>query len=203
MDRPEDVEANPVTGRVYMACTNNTSRQVEQVDEANPRPTNRHGHVVEIIERGGDAAARRFRWQLIIVAGDPADPTTYFAGFDKRKVSPMSCPDNVAFDPTGNLWISTDGNALGTHDGLFAMPVKGRRRGHLKQFMTMPTGAETCGPLITADALSVFVAVQHPGETTGSTFENPSSLFPDGAGHPPKPAVVAAWHRSGLPVGSA
>ena len=61
----------------------------------------------------------------MIVAGDPADPTTYFAGFDKSKVSPMCCPDNVAFDPTGNLWISTDGNALGTHDGLFAMPLKG------------------------------------------------------------------------------
>ena len=203
MDRPEDVEANPVTGRVYMACTNNTSRTVEQVDEANPRPTNRHGHVVEISERGNDAAANRFRWQLVIVAGDPADPSTYFAGFDKSKVSPMSCPDNVAFDPTGNLWISTDGNALGTHDGLFAMPVKGRQRGYLKQFMTMPVGAETCGPLITADALSVFVAVQHPGETTGSTFENPSSLFPDGPGNPPRPSVVATWHRSGLPIGSA
>ena len=54
----------------------------------------------------------------------------------------------------GNLWISTDGNALGTNDGLFAMPVEGPERGHLKQFLTVPIGAETCGPFITAETSS-------------------------------------------------
>ncbi|WP_369076935.1 alkaline phosphatase PhoX [Paractinoplanes toevensis] len=47
-----------------------------------------------------------------IVCGDPADASTYFGGYDKAAVSPISCPDNVAFDSAGNLWISTDGNAL-------------------------------------------------------------------------------------------
>jgi uncharacterized protein len=58
--------------------------------------------------------------------------------------------------------------------------------------MTMPFGAETCGPLITDDGLSVFAAVQHPGETTGSTVEEPSSTFPDGTF--PRPSVVVAWN---------
>ena len=35
---------------------------------------------------------------------------------------------------TGNLWISTDGNQLGSNDGLFATAIEGPERGHLKQF---------------------------------------------------------------------
>jgi secreted PhoX family phosphatase len=114
------------------------------------------------------------------VCGDPTAAETYFAGFPKDQVSPISCPDNVAFDPDGNLWIATDGNVLGSNDGLFAVPVAGEKRGQLKQFMTMPFGAETCGPFITEDARSVFVAVQHPGEITGATVDEPASTFPDG-----------------------
>ena len=59
------------------------------------------------------------------MCGDPAAADTYFAGFDKAKVSPISCPDNLAFDSHGNLWISTDGNALDSNDGLFAVALDG------------------------------------------------------------------------------
>jgi secreted PhoX family phosphatase len=191
MDRPEDVERNPVTGSVYMACTNNTNRTPAQVDEANPRPANKHGHVVEIDEDRGDAAATLFKWRLFLVCGDPADPSTYFGGYDKSKVSPISCPDNVAFDGAGNLWISTDGNALESNDGLFATAVRGPERGHVKQFLTVPIGAETCGPLISEDQRTVFVAVQHPGELDGATPEEPGSHWP--YGDQPRPAVACVW----------
>jgi secreted PhoX family phosphatase len=191
MDRPEDVEPNPHTGKVYMACTNNSNRTAEQVDEANPRPANKHGHVVEMTEQRNDAASTRFTWNLLLVCGDPADPSTYFGGYDKTKVSPISCPDNVAFDGSGNLWISTDGNALGSNDGLFALPLEGRERGHVKQFLTVPIGAETCGPLISSDDRTVFVAVQHPGEVDGATPENPASVWP--FGDQPRPSVACVW----------
>ncbi|MEQ4208105.1 PhoX family phosphatase [Actinopolymorpha sp. B9G3] len=191
MDRPEDVERNPVTGSVYMACTNNSNRTAEQVDEANPRAANKHGHVVEIDESRGDAAATSFSWRLFLVCGDPGDPTTYFGGYDKSKVSPISCPDNLAFDGAGNLWISTDGNALESNDGLFATPVRGPERGHVKQFLTVPVGAETCGPLVTPDQRTVFVAVQHPGEVDGATPEEPASRWPYGG--QPHPSVACVW----------
>ncbi|MFI7616244.1 PhoX family protein [Nonomuraea terrae] len=200
MDRPEDMERNPVTGGVYVALTNNTNRTAAEADEANPRSANKHGHVLEIVERRDDAAEKRFSWSLPLVCGDPKDPATYFAGYDKSKVSPISCPDNVTFDRDGNLWISTDGNALGTNDGLFVMPVEGRERGHLRQFLSVPIGAETCGPMVTDDQLSVFVAVQHPGEVSGATPDNPASHWPDGA--QPRPSVAVVWHGSNKKIGA-
>ncbi|MGK3937138.1 PhoX family protein [Streptomyces caeruleatus] len=202
MDRPEDIEPNPRTGKVYVALTNNTNRGVganAPADEANPRNANKHGHILELTERWNRADSTRFAWTLFLVAGDPQDPATYFAGFPKDDVSPISCPDNVAFDPHGNLWISTDGNQLGSHDGLFGVATRGERRGELKQFLTVPTGAETCGPLV--QDRRVLVAVQHPGEVNGASVEKPASTWPDGPGRIVRPAVVAVWRRDGDDIG--
>ncbi|CAL9472273.1 PhoX family protein [Streptomyces sp. enrichment culture] len=202
MDRPEDVEPSPRTGRVYVALTNNSQRGTAGkpgVDEANPRARNKHGQILELAEHWDDPAADGFAWRLFLVAGDPEDPATYYAGYPKEKVSPISCPDNVAFDPYGNLWISTDGNALGTHDGLFGVATHGERRGELKQFLTVPVGAETCGPII--QNRRVLVAVQHPGEVDGATVENPASAWPDGPGKLVRPSVVAVYREDGRPIG--
>ncbi|CAM5697738.1 Phosphatase OS=Streptomyces fumanus OX=67302 GN=GCM10018772_11690 PE=4 SV=1 [Streptomyces fumanus] len=202
MDRPEDIEPNPHTGKVYVALTNNSNRGVGSnapADEANPRNANKHGHILELTERWNQADATKFAWSLFLVAGDPKDPATYFAGFPKEAVSPISCPDNVAFDDHGNLWISTDGNALGTHDGLFGVATAGERRGELKQFLTVPNGAETCGPVV--QDRRVLVAVQHPGEIDGASVENPASTWPDGPGKITRPAVVAVWRADGRDIG--
>lgn len=207
MDRPEDIERNPVTGRVYAALTNNSAR-TSNPDEANPltqsntakglEKGNRNGHVLEWREHLDDAGSLAFGWNVFLIAGDPKAPESYFAGYDKTQVSPISCPDNVAFDPVGNLWIATDGNALGSNDGLFATRVTGPERGHLKQFLTVPVGAETCGPFVTDDHRTVFVAVQHPGETDGSTFDKPSSTWPDKVpGGFPRPSVACVYKVDG------
>ncbi|MEW2401767.1 PhoX family protein [Streptomyces sp. NPDC046862] len=202
MDRPEDFEPNPVTGKVYVALTNNTNRGVgsnAKADEANPRNANKHGHILELTERWNRPESTKFAWLLFLVAGDPNDPATYFAGFPKDQVSQISCPDNVAFDPHGNLWISTDGAQLGSHDGLFGVATKGEKRGELKQFLTVPNGAETCGPII--QDRRVLVAVQHPGEIDGASVENPKSAWPDGEGKIVRPAVVSVWRADGCDIG--
>lgn len=191
MDRPEDFEPNPVTGKVYVALTNNTNRGTEgkaAADEANPRNKNKNGQVLELED---DHAGTTFVWNLLIVAGDPNEADTYFGGFDKSQVSPISCPDNLAFDSKGNLWVSTDGNALESNDGLFAVVLDGDRRGETRQFLTVPAGGETCGPIIQDER--VVVAVQHPGEFDEASADNPMSHWPDGGDSQPRPSMVAVW----------
>lgn len=218
MDRPEDVERNPVNGRIYAALTNNDKRGGSfPVDEANPiavshtrdtldgplieKAGNRNGYILEISEEGDDAAKTGFFWTLFLVCGDPAAQETYFGGFDKSKVSPISCPDNVSFDGSGNLWISTDGNVLGSNDGIFTVPVAGPNRGQVKQFLSVPFASEACGPLVSDDDKTAFVAVQHPGETDTATFEKPSSTWPH-TDKFPRPAIACVWRRDGGRVGS-
>ncbi len=195
MDRPEDFEANPMTGKVYVALTNNDERGAPGEagpDAANPRNDNKSGQILEITD---NHTGTDFTWELLLVCGDPAAADTYFAGFDKSKVSPISCPDNLAFDSHGNLWISTDGNALDSNDGLFAVALDGPNRGQTKQFLTVPLGAETCGPVITDDL--VTVCVQHPGEYDDNNIDNPRSRWPEGGNGTARPSVVAVWKTDG------
>ena len=207
MDRPEDVEPSPVSGKLYIALTNNTQRGTTGkavVDEANPRTKNRDGHVIELTERKNDAAATEFDWNILLVAGDPSkDASTYFSGYPKDKVSPIACPDNLAFDSKGNLWISTDGQpgTIGYCDALHKVTLTGKERGKVEQFLAVPAGAETCGPVIHDRDGSVFVSVQHPGE--GGSYAKPLSFFPDYVSEPgkakrgevygPRPSVVQVY----------
>ncbi|MDJ0312683.1 PhoX family phosphatase [Arthrobacter sp. H35-D1] len=192
MDRCEDVEPSLKTGKVYVACTNNSKRGVEQgakADEANPRTENRDGHVIEITEQGDDATATVFNWNILLLCGDPAtNESAYFSGFPAEQVSPISCPDNLAFDAEGNLWVSTDGapSVIGYNDGLFKVGLNGANRGNVQQFASMPREAETCGPIIHDDESMVYVAVQHPGED--GDYGAPTSMFPDYVPHGDKPA---------------
>lgn len=204
MDRPEDIEVNPVNQKVYIVCTNNTDRGKEgkeKTDKANPRPENRHGHIIELTEAGDDHAATSFQWGLFLVCGDPKDAATFYAGYPKEQVSPISCPDNICFDAAGNLWIATDGQerAIKFRDGFFAVPTSGPDRGRLKQFMASVIGSEVCGPEFTPDGKTAFLAIQHPGE--GSTYDNPSTRWPDGQGVP-RPSVIAIEANNGEVVGA-
>jgi hypothetical protein len=192
MDRPEDIEPNPVNGKVYCVLTHNTLRTRDQVNRANPRADNRHGHIIELTEDGDDPAALSFRWEIFLLCGDPAIPAdgAYFAGFDPAPASPLSCPDNITFDGEGNLWIATDGQS-GTfrkNDGLYAVPVQGSERGFVRRFLSAPAGAEVTGPEFAPDFATLFLSIQHPGQ--GGSLERPASRWPDG-GPPPRPSVIA------------
>lgn len=203
MDRPEDVEPHPVTGRVYMALTNNDERGTpdgtEAVNAANPRNENKNGQVLELIEDGDDPVGRTFTWNLLLVCGDPVAADTYYGGFPKERVSGVSCPDNLAFDPRGNLWVSTDGNELEGNDGLFAVALDGDQRGRTQRFLTVPIGAETCGPVIRDNV--TLVAVQHPGEVDGASIDRPASHWPDGGNAVARPAIVAVYREGGGAIG--
>jgi uncharacterized protein len=187
MDRPEDVEPDPRTGRVYVMLTNNVRRSPEQVDAANPRAANAFGHIIEIVEPDGDFAAERARWDIVVKCGDPAI---------------------VAVDAEGRLWVSTDGpeNGMACANGVWAVESAGPQRGRSTLFYRGPTGAEICGPRFSSDGRTFFAAVQHPADDgehypphgRPSTFEDPSTRWPDfDPAMPPRPAVVAITRRDG------
>jgi hypothetical protein len=208
MDRPEDVEADPVTGRVYAVLTNNAKRGYDKIDAANPRADNVAGHILELVPPGGkgkdaDHAAAEYGWDLFLVAGNPLWGTTLY-GKGTSKNGWLACPDNVAFDPKGRLWIATDqGGAqkkFGLGDGLYGTDVAGDGRAVTRKFLAVPRDAETCGPCFTPDGKTLFIAVQHPGE--GSTFAEPSTRWPDfDAKTPPRPSVIAIVKEDGGEIG--
>jgi secreted PhoX family phosphatase len=205
MDRPEDVEANPKTGKVYAVMTSNTRRTPEQVDKANPRPNNKHGHIIELVEAGGQHTATAFSWELFIACGDPNTPEDKAFYQGQKDVSWMSCPDSLAFDDAGRLWVATDGqpSSIQKNDAVYMVEVEGPRRGMSQMFLSGLPGGETCGPEFTPDNRTFFVAIQHPGEGKGSTFANPISRFPDyKPDMPPRPSVVAIYRVDGGKVGS-
>jgi len=200
MDRPEDVEPNPVTGKVYCVMTGNERRKPEQVDKANPRPTNKFGHIIELIEAGGDHTATRFHWEIFILAGDPKDPDhrAYYQG--QTNVSPMATPDNLAFDNNGRMWVATDGvdETLGPNDGVWVVDTEGPERGRARQFLSSPIGCEVCGPAFTPDNRTFFAAIQHPGFGDQVTYDQPTSRWPDyRPDMPPRPSVVAIYRADG------
>jgi secreted PhoX family phosphatase len=227
MDRTEDIEANPVTGRIYVACTRNEQRTaaaghlmragrgVESgIDRANPRGANPFGHIIEIREAGDDHTAREFSWEVFLLGGDPAgghlvtdltqvrQDSTYYAGYAKLdELSPIGSPDNIGFDRDGNLWIVTDGpQPRGANDGCWACPTEGPQRGRLQQFMSGPVGAEICGCQFAPDCETLFLSIQHPGE--GGSVAEPRSRWPDGPGTQPRSSVIAITKEGGGMVGT-
>lgn len=204
MDRAEDVETNPVTGRVYAALSNNGTRKQEQIDAANPRAKNDHGHIIEMAPKDGDHASTEGTWSVFIAAGQPGKhegtkyhPQTSADGW-------LSCPDNVAFDSKGRLWIAMDsGEVAGIADGLYACDVAGEGRALTRQFFAGPRGSEICGPILTPDDRTLFLAIQHPGEGPGSSYEKPSTRWPDFKdGQPPRPSIVVVTKKDGGVIGS-
>ena len=211
MDRPEDVETSPVNGRVYVMLTNTRRRKPEQVGGPHPRAANGPGHVVELVPPGagrgrvGDHAADRFAWDILLLAGRAEDGARYHP-LNDRFGTWMSSPDNCAFDNRGRLWISSDQGANqrknGIPDGMYACDVEGQGRALIKLFYACPRDAEMCGPAFTPDNRTLFVAVQHPGENRDSTYDNPSTRWPDfSPTMPPRPAIVAITRDDGGPVG--
>jgi uncharacterized protein len=220
MDRPEDVEVNPASGRVYVVLTGSHRRASwddpnprDRANAANPRPGNHWGHIIELIPPGGlgraaDHTADTYRWEFFLMGGDPARPEVAARyGSEVSRSGWLAAPDGVAFDSRGRLWIATDGMRTRLQppvaDGLYAAEAVGPGRAVTRHFFACPRGAEMCGPVLTPDGRTLLVAVQHPAEEAGSTFDRPTTRWPDfQPGMPPRPAVVAITKGNGGEIGA-
>ena len=216
MDRPEDVEVNPVNRKVYVTMTFNEQRGTSgrpAVNRANPVGPNYNGHIIELTEVGDNHAGTRFTWEVFLVGGDVDDPNSFFAGQPKATVVGFSAPDNILFDRRGNLWIATDGQIRndafrkvgaerGTpvSDSIYAVPTAGPFRGQVRRLSNAVPGAEYASLAFNGDDTALFLALQHPGE--GSSLNQPSSTFPDAPFGPPRPTVIVVSRRDGATVGT-
>lgn len=209
MDRPEDMETNPVTGRVYAIMTKNKKMTAEKLNAPNTRPENFWGHIVEMIPPGGagadaDHTAESYTWDLFVLAGNPKDPATGATFHPATSENGwFVTPDNLTFDPKGRMFVATDGaNDFDIPDGIYGVDTEGPARGLPKLLFTCPMGAEATGPCFTPDGSTLFVAVQHPAEDSETTAKL-TTLWPDFKdGALPRPAVVAIQRLDGAEVAS-
>ncbi|MEO0618654.1 MAG: PhoX family phosphatase [Pseudomonadota bacterium] len=205
MDRPEWVAAHPDRAEVFCALTNNKNRgekpnaggDAQPVDGVNPRANNRYGQIVRWRPDADDHASETFRWDLFVLAGNPAIHDDANAGSASVTEDNMfNAPDGLAVDTRGILWIQTDGKTtntgryagMGNNQMLAANPATGE----IKRFLTAPAGAEVTGLTWSPDRRTMFVGIQHPGEKAPSTW-------PDGG--LPRSAVVAITRVDGGRVG--
>ncbi len=204
MDRPEDMETNPVTGRIYAIMTKNKKMTADKLNAANTRPENHYGHIVELIPPGGpgadaDHAADSYAWDLFVLAGNPKDPE-HGAKFhpDTTESGWFVNPDNLTFDPKGRMFVATDGaNDFDIADGIYGVDTEGPARGLPKLLFACPIGAEAAGPCFTPDGTTLFVSVQHPAEDS-ENLAAATTLWPDfREGGVPRPAVVAIQRGDG------
>ena len=174
LNRPEDIEIDPISGNILISLTNNKPKK------------DFHGSILKIEETNGKFDALTF------------SASTYIAG---GKETGFTCPDNLAFDLAGNLWITSDisGSSMNKKDNqytafknnaLYVIPRHGKDTGNVIRVASAPKDAELTGPWFSPDGKTLFLSVQHPGEQT-KDITNPTSTWPFDEDNIPKPAVVA------------
>lgn len=172
LNRPEDIEILPGSNTVLIACTNNKKR------------LDAHGYILALDEENKDPLSLKFKAYKWLECGPDAG---------------MSCPDNFAIDKKGNLWVTSDMSEklIGDfpykgfgNNGLFYIPTSGEDKGTVYQIASCPKDAEFTGPCFSPDYKTLFLSVQHPGNSS-SEESGYTSSWPDGDGKVPRSSVIA------------
>lgn len=170
-NRPEDIEVCPRTKAVFVSLTNNSDKK------------DYFGSILKIVEKNNDPLALEF------------SSSTFLAGGEE---SGFACPDNLAFDPAGNLWITCDmpfeekkraPYRNFKNNGLYFVPMNGVDAGRAFLVATGPVESELTGPWFAPDGKSLFLSVQHPGELS-KNLDSLTSHWPEGGNATPKSSVI-------------
>lgn len=173
VDRTEDTEIHPRDGSLYVAMT------------GNPGHGNFYGQLVRLVEERDDPEGEAFQFEIFLTGGPQCG---------------LAYPDNLAFDRDCNLWVCSDVSSSDLkkekgayakfgNNGVWVVPTAGAAAGDAFQFVSGPVDCELTGPWFSPDGSTLFLSVQHPGESTKDPAK-PTSHWPTGTGWP-RPAVVA------------
>jgi secreted PhoX family phosphatase len=237
--RPEDTEIAP-DGSLYIAFTSGSSGSDGGSDTRifkgpKGQAPYEYGFIMHLKEATNDPGAMAFRWEMMAVGGEPSEGGLGFAN-----------PDNLLFDRAGNLWMVNDMSSnkmnravpqrmngekpvsqsdlrgLYGNNAIWVIPTRGQDAGKAFLFGMGPMECETTGPFFSADHKTLFLSIQHPGESYGIRKENAtetrSFLMKTTTGQdftqtrqvplgsnwpskilnaPPRPAVVAIYRVGG------
>lgn len=211
LHRPEWVAVDETTDDVYVTLTNGSGNSSAVNSGRDPNP---YGHIVRFRHAKGDHTALELTWDVFVLAGDPQYdakvPTT----------QPLfGSPDGLFVDPDGRVWIETDisnssqnlasrgYDRIGNNQLLAADPTTG----DIRRFLTGPRGCEITGITMTPDQRTLFVNIQHPGESTtfwntqaggAPTVTNPTAVSSWPYGRRPRPATVVIRRTDGGRIGA-
>jgi len=210
MDRPEWLAIDQKNREVYCTLTNNSARGTPGSpgpDAANPRAENRMGQIIRWKETG-DFNALALHWSHLVLAGDPVNEKPDDRGNIKGDL--FACPDGLIFDARGVLWIQTDTSATEMNKGAFKnignnqMLACDPTTGEIRRFLTGPVNCEITGATLTPDGSTLFINIQHPGETPSERSDPAApirySTWPHGGR--PRSATVVIRRADGGPVGT-
>lgn len=192
LHRPEWVSVDDRTRDVYVTLTNGSVNNAAAVNSG--RTANNYGHIVRFREDRRSASATSFRWEVFLLAGDPAYPEQGGTGVPDGQAL-FGSPDGIWVDPDRRVWIQTDisnssqnlvsrgYDRIGNNQLLVADP----ETREVRRFLTGPRGCEITGITTTPDQRTMFVNVQHPGEST--SYWNALNGTPSNA----NPRTVSNW----------
>ncbi len=180
---------------------------------------NVNGHIIRWHEDGDNPAATTFEWDIYLFGSRSTYPADVnLSGLNAN--NDLSSPDGLWFDPRGVLWIQTDDGAYTdvtncmmlaaapgavgdgaeiTVAGQKTYKAKNPTSDDLRRFLVGPKDCEITGIAMTPDGKTMFVNIQHPGET--GDLEDTISHWPDGGTSRPRSATVVVTRNDGGVIG--
>jgi secreted PhoX family phosphatase len=228
MDRPEWIDTFPHALTAIATLTNNNRRGTDPasvnnpdgsttagsarppVDAINPRVNNVYGHIITW-KYDKDWTEPDFEWGIFALAGNPEAVPSDGSDIDGDK---FGSPDGIYVAPSGRLWIETDVSTSTINTGVYAgfgnnqMLCANPESGEIRRFLVGPKQCEITGVTVTPDERTMFVGIQHPGETADESPNDPAnpkkfSSWPDGdAGGRPRSSCIVITKDDGGPIGS-
>ncbi|TAD78736.1 MAG: DUF839 domain-containing protein [Oscillatoriales cyanobacterium] len=217
--RPEDTELMADGSLIIAFTSGSTSSQDGSPDRRvfkgpDGKAPYEYGWLMRLEEDRQDASALTFRWRMLATGGEPS-----FGGLG------FSNPDNLAIDPSGNLWMVTDMSAerqnrpipidrrdaegktisqsslraIYGNNSMWFMPTQGPGAGQAVPFAYGPIECELTGPCFTPDGASLLVSVQHPGENRGTRRQSAREVVEIGLTTTDGTAFV---QQRSVPIGS-